>query len=186
MRRETSSPCADRTARARRRPVRGTPLQRRRLAGERLVLQARYPVDRVLEGAWNAEIVFGRAKDHAVGGADRIGKRVDRRGKPGRVLDVRVIERKFGKGWRRLNADALGCERRQQPLHHGVEGAFAQRAADRDDIQVGHYGLPMMDVKCCWLLADLSRLMLRSARVRVWKHEAALILRDGRFAASSR
>src|SRR5580658_4383976 len=47
-------------------------LQRDRLSDERLVLQPRDPVDRILESSRNAEIVFRGIDDHAVGDADGI------------------------------------------------------------------------------------------------------------------
>src|SRR5262249_44559507 len=69
------------------------------------------------------------------------GGRVDRGRKAGRVLDSGVVKRKVGKGGGGLDAHAVGRQRRQQPLHHGVEGTFAERAADRDNIQGGHDNL---------------------------------------------
>src|SRR5262249_2707604 len=116
-------------------------LQRHRLAGEGLVLQPRHPVDGVLEPAGNAKIVFRRAEDYPVRRADGIGERVDWRRKAGRVLDIGVVERKVGKGGSGLDAHAVGRKRRQQPLHRGIEGTFAERAADRDNIQGGHDNL---------------------------------------------
>src|SRR6266566_3172586 len=47
--------------------------------------------------------------------------RIDRRRNAGRVLDIGVVQRKLGKGWSGLDGHADGRERRQQPLHHGVE-----------------------------------------------------------------
>src|SRR5262249_17982954 len=70
-----------------------------------------------------------------------IGERVDGRRKAGRVLDIGVVKRKLGKGWSGLDGHAVGGERRQQPLHHGVEGPFAERAADRDNVQGSHDNL---------------------------------------------
>jgi hypothetical protein len=58
----------------------------------------------------------------AVRGADGIGERVDRRREAGRVLDVGVVERKVGKGGSQFDGHAVRRKRRQQPLHHGVEG----------------------------------------------------------------
>src|SRR6516162_6464496 len=59
-------------------------------------------------------------------------------------LYIGVVERKVGKGWSGLDGHAVGGERRQQPLHHGVEGPFAERAADRDNIQGGHDNLQLV------------------------------------------
>ena len=125
----------------RRPPGRARPIAAHRLAGERLVLQPRHPVDRVLETAGDGEIIFRRAEDHAIRGADGIGEGVHRRRKAGRVLDVGIVERKLGKGRRRLDRHALRRQRRQRALHDGVEGALAQRAADRKNVQCGHGGV---------------------------------------------
>ena len=57
-------------------------LQRNRLAGKRLVGQARQPVDGVLETARDGEIVFGRADDEAIGGTNASASAFTGAGKP--------------------------------------------------------------------------------------------------------
>src|SRR5262249_12206647 len=81
--------------------------QRNRLAGERLVRQARNPVDGVLQAARNRIIVFRRDEDHAVRGADGFGHGLHRRGEARRILNVSIVKREFSKGRRLGDAHAL-------------------------------------------------------------------------------
>jgi 2-keto-4-pentenoate hydratase/2-oxohepta-3-ene-1,7-dioic acid hydratase in catechol pathway len=105
-------------------------LQRHRLAGERLVLHARYPIDRVLQHAGYRPVVFGRADQHAVGGADRGGEIADRAGKAAALLDVVIVERNGIERRRRYDRHAGRRERRREPRQCGVERLLAQRAAN--------------------------------------------------------
>src|SRR5712671_364243 len=114
-------------------------LHRHRLAGEGLVFHARRPVDRVLEAAWNAPVVFGRHDQDAVGRPDGIRPGHRRGRKPAALLDVEIVDRHPVEGRRVLKRQAGRRELRRHAGERRIVGALAERAADREHFQrIGH------------------------------------------------
>src|SRR5262245_2923163 len=111
-----------------------------RLADERLLFQTRHPVERILQSARQREIVFRRVEDDAVGGADGVGQRIHGGREAGRVLDVGIVEGKLGERRRFLDGHAGGRQPGQEIHDHPVERAFAQAAADADDVELSGHG----------------------------------------------
>ena len=149
-------------AAAAKRPARGG-LDGDRLAGEWLIGHARYPVDRVLQAAGNREVVFRRVEDHAVGRPDRVGELLHRGGEAGRLLEVGIVERKFGKRRRFLDAHAGRRETGKRIHDHPVIGGFAQAAANADDLErlVGHVfpvGCVMKQKFCVYFISAAAAL----------------------------
>src|SRR5215213_2168688 len=110
-------PAAERTA--------GDRLQRDWLVLERLVFHPREPVDCVLQAARNAVIVFRGHDHHTVGGADRITELGGARGKAGRILVIRVVDRQLRPRRRFSNTHALRRPLRKLARERGIKGAFA-------------------------------------------------------------
>src|SRR5215469_3520945 len=114
----------------------GSRLQRHRLVLERLLLHARYPIDRILQAAGDRPIVLRRHDDQPIGAADGVRPGVHVGRKTGRVLDVEIVDRK---GLERRRGAKLHCgrrQRRQGARKRRVVGAFAQRAADHEHIEL--------------------------------------------------
>src|SRR6516162_4796940 len=96
----------------------GSRLQRHRLVLERLLLHARYPIDRILQTAGDRPIVLGRHDDQPIGAADGLRPGVHIGRKARRVLNVEIVDRK-------------GLERRRGPKLHPGRRHRRQGARER-------------------------------------------------------
>src|SRR5262249_17413078 len=125
-------------ARSPQRPA-GRRLDCNRLVLERLILEPREPVDRVLQPARQAGVVFPRNNDDAVGLADRVGQRLDRGREPGGGLIVGIVDRKATPRRRRTDSHSGRRKLGQRARQRGIERALAERPVDRNDVWgIGH------------------------------------------------
>ena len=92
--------------------------------------RARRPVDRILEYAGNAVVIFGRHQQHAIGGGDRLLERGHRLRDAFR-LHVAVIERDAVQR-ARLQRHAIRYQLRRRAQQRGVVRAVPQAARDAE------------------------------------------------------
>ena len=110
------------------------PEERRGLVVERLRLEPRHPVDRVLEGRPDRPVVFGRGEEQRVRREDLVAQ-LRRRSRETLLLDVEVVDRKLADARdAQLQAGRHQLPRRPEGGH--VVGLLPEASADAEHLKV--------------------------------------------------